>query len=377
MLREQNLSDVPFSIAAPTEDDAARARRRRHRGRGRQRRRLHRAEPRARTEPGRDARRLRRPDRARPARRQGAGRRLPRRLGHLALALHARPRPLRRRPRRGAARAAGHAVRLRLALGHGALHQQPAGAGRAQVLRRGRRQLGRRRQRRRQRQVRLQHARSATRPRCAWRRTTRSIGGYIDAVQPDLSVNEDVNTGDRTGVRAAVKFAPTERFTHHPARRLPEGRDGRLEPHRRLQHPGATRSPPRGRAVDPGRARAVHADRRAVHRRVPAGRPEPAATTSAASTLTSITSYTDRDVLVVRDATALTASITGGSIGLPENVYTLDSPLDDATDGERLDAGGPPVRRPATSSSGWRAASTATRDRDYGQSLLVAGLRGS
>ena len=34
---------------------------------------------------------------------------------------------------------------------------------------------------------------------------------------------------------------------------------------------------------------------------------------------------------MVRDATALTASITGGSIGLPENVYTLDSPLDDAT----------------------------------------------
>lgn len=47
--------------------------------------------------------------------------------------------------------------------------------------------------------------------------------------------------------------------------------------------------------------------------------------------LTSITSYTDRDVLVVRDATALTASITGGSLGLPENIYTLDAPLDDAT----------------------------------------------
>ena len=47
--------------------------------------------------------------------------------------------------------------------------------------------------------------------------------------------------------------------------------------------------------------------------------------------LTSITSYTHRDVLVVRDAGALTSSITGGSLGLPENVYTLDAPLDDAT----------------------------------------------
>ena len=47
--------------------------------------------------------------------------------------------------------------------------------------------------------------------------------------------------------------------------------------------------------------------------------------------LTSVTSYMYRDVLVVRDATALTASITGGTIGLAENVYTLDAPLDDAT----------------------------------------------
>ena len=106
--------------------DTPRARRREPRERRRQRRRLHRAEPRSRPEPGRDARRLRRPDRARPAGREGAGRRLPRRVGHLALALHAGPRPLRHEPRRGAARTAGHAVRLRLALGHGALHHQPA-----------------------------------------------------------------------------------------------------------------------------------------------------------------------------------------------------------------------------------------------------------
>src|SRR5439155_23493777 len=47
--------------------------------------------------------------------------------------------------------------------------------------------------------------------------------------------------------------------------------------------------------------------------------------------LTSVTSYSDRDILVLRDATALTASITGGTIGLPANVYTLDAPLFDAT----------------------------------------------
>ena len=64
-------------------------------------------------------------------------------------------------------------------------------------------------------------------------------------------------------------------------------------------------------------------------------------------------------MLVVRDATALTASITGGTIGLPESVYTLDAPLDDATEAKvwtqelRL-AGG------KDRSSGWWAASTAT-----------------
>src|SRR5213083_1284137 len=47
--------------------------------------------------------------------------------------------------------------------------------------------------------------------------------------------------------------------------------------------------------------------------------------------LTSITSYVHRDVLVVRDATALTGSVTGGTIGVSENLYTLDAPLNDAT----------------------------------------------
>jgi len=47
--------------------------------------------------------------------------------------------------------------------------------------------------------------------------------------------------------------------------------------------------------------------------------------------LTSVTSYTHRDLLVVRDAGALTSSITGGSYGMPAAIYTLDSPLNDAT----------------------------------------------
>ena len=68
MKRESTVLDVPFSMAAPTEQDTAGPGRRRHRGRGRECGRVHRAEPRTRSEPGGHARRLRGTDRARPAR---------------------------------------------------------------------------------------------------------------------------------------------------------------------------------------------------------------------------------------------------------------------------------------------------------------------
>jgi iron complex outermembrane receptor protein len=86
--------------------------------------------------------------------------------------------------------------------------------------------------------------------------------------------------------------------------------------------------------------------------------------------LTAITSYTHRDVLVVRDSTALTASVTGGTIGLPEPIYTLSAPLDDATLSKvwtqevRLSGGPEKVR--------WVVgAFYSNNKRDYGQSLLV------
>lgn len=90
--------------------------------------------------------------------------------------------------------------------------------------------------------------------------------------------------------------------------------------------------------------------------------------------LTSVTSYTYRDVLVVRDAGALTSSITGGSIGLPEDIYTLNAPLDDATKVHvltqevRLAGGGGRAR--------WLVGGFfSSNKRDYGQSLVVSGFQ--
>lgn len=153
--------------------------------------------------------------------------------------------------------------------------------------------------------------------------------GYIEAVQPDLSVNEDVNDGFRTGARVAVKFVPNQRFSITPRLMYQKVEmDGwnRSDEYNILANPFTTTRP----AVTLGERRQftqleetfsddfVLADANLNY-------------AFAQGTLTSVTSYVYRDVLVVRDATALTGSITGGTLGLAENVYTLDAPLLDAT----------------------------------------------
>jgi iron complex outermembrane receptor protein len=197
------------------------------------------------------------------------------------------------------------------------------------------------------------------------------FGGYMDAVQPDLSVDEDVNTGNRTGVRAAITIAPNDQLSITPRVVYQEVEmDGwnRIDVYNILANPFTTTRP----AVDLGeRELFTQIDEPFTDEfllgdltfRYDFG---PVA-------LTAITSYTDRDILVVRDAGALTSSITGGSIGLAENVFTLDSPLDDATTAsgwtQELRFSGGPDRFQ------WVAgAFYADSKRDYSQSLLVAGF---
>jgi iron complex outermembrane recepter protein len=155
------------------------------------------------------------------------------------------------------------------------------------------------------------------------------IGGYIDAVQPDLSLNENVNDGMRTGVRAAVLFAPNDRLSITP--RIVYQRsemDGwnRIDAFNILANPFTTTRP----AVTLGeRQQFTQLEEKYTDDFVLGDLN--ISYDLGGVTLTSVTSYVHRDVLVIRDATALTASITGGSIGLPEAVYALDAPLIDAT----------------------------------------------
>ncbi len=209
------------------------------------------------------------------------------------------------------------------------------------------------------------------------------LPGYIDspgikrtasgAVQPDpTTTQKDVNTGDRAGVRAAVKIAPNDRLSITPRfvyQRVTADGWNRIDVYNILANPFTTTRP------------AVTLGEREQFIQIP----EPYTDKFALGdlnisynfgnvTLTSISSYTYRDVLVVRDATALTGSITGGSIGLAERVYSLDAPLDDATTAKawtqelRFSGGKDRFR--------WVAGGFyADTKRDYGQSLRVTGFQ--
>jgi iron complex outermembrane receptor protein len=159
------------------------------------------------------------------------------------------------------------------------------------------------------------------------------FAGYMDAVQPDLSVDKNVNTGQRAGVRASFEIAPTDQLTITPRFMYQKAEsDGwnRVDLYNILGNPFTTTRP------------AVELGERELFTQIP----EPMTDSFYLGdlvvnynfgnniALTAITSYNYRDILVTRDAGALTSSITGGSLGLPENVYALDAPLDDFTNAQ-------------------------------------------
>ncbi len=199
-----------------------------------------------------------------------------------------------------------------------------------------------------------------------------SFGGFMDAVQPDLSVNRNVDSGERTGARWALRLEPSENVTITPRVLYQEVEmDGwnRIDDFNILANPFTTTRPP------------VHLGKRQLFTQFE----EPTADEFLLADLkvfvdlpdgysfTSITSATDRDVLVVRDATALYASVAGPTMGLSEAVYTLDAPLIDATTATGL-------TQELRLASGdeythWvLGLFYGTSERDYGQSFPVAGF---
>jgi iron complex outermembrane recepter protein len=193
-------------------------------------------------------------------------------------------------------------------------------------------------------------------------------GGFIDAVQPDLSVKKNVNGGDRAGARWSLKMQPNDDFTITPRVLYQEVKmDGfnRVDVFNILANPFTTTRPavtlgPLQQFTQTGEPFTDKFWLGDLNLKYKFGNMD----------LTSNTSYTHRDILQVRDATALTASITGGSIGLPQNVFTLTAPLDDATKAneftEELRLSG------KTKSFNWLGGVFYTHlTRHYGQNLLV------
>ncbi|HEY6547936.1 MAG TPA: TonB-dependent receptor [Vicinamibacteria bacterium] len=195
--------------------------------------------------------------------------------------------------------------------------------------------------------------------------------GFIDAVTPDLSLDENVNPSDRFGGRAAVRFAPNDRLTITPRIVYQEAEANgwnRIDAFNILANPYTTTRPPvsLGPREEFNQLEEKYTDKFVLGDLHLNYNFENVA-------LTSITSYTYRDVLVIRDTTSLTASVTGGTIGLPESVYTLDSPLDDATEAkvftQELRLAG------ARSRFQWVLGGFYSHtSRDYGQTLITAGF---
>ncbi|MFZ5719651.1 MAG: TonB-dependent receptor [Pseudomonadota bacterium] len=196
--------------------------------------------------------------------------------------------------------------------------------------------------------------------------------GFIDAVQPGGGVEKDVNDGYRRGVRAALLFQPSEALTITPRvlyQKIDVDGFNRVDIYNILANEFTTTRPPvrLGGLKQYTQLQEKFEDEFFL----------------ADLTLqydmgglrfTSISSYTDRDVLVLRDATALTGSVTGGTIGLPEAVYTIDAPLIDETDVKSFTQ----EVRLASNSDGpfqWVIGGFySSIDRDYSQDLPVIGF---
>jgi iron complex outermembrane recepter protein len=155
------------------------------------------------------------------------------------------------------------------------------------------------------------------------------LPGFIDALQPNFSVNKHVNTGDRFGGRVAIRIAPNDRLTITPRffyQKVKDNGFNRVDIYNILANPFTTTRPP----VTLGPLEQFTQLQETFSDKFYLGDLDINYNFGSVA-LTSVSSYIHRDIDVVRDGTQLTASITGGSIGLPESVYTLNSPLEDIT----------------------------------------------
>ncbi len=156
------------------------------------------------------------------------------------------------------------------------------------------------------------------------------LPGWVDARQPDGSVEKDVNTGDRTGGRLSVLIQPTDNIRITPRivyQKLSTDGYPRVDLWNILGNPtGALQNQP---ADNFGDYEQYRQQREGIDDDFTLGDLKLDFDFGGAS-LTSISSYTDRKVTVLRDASQLTGSVTV-DIGGTAAQARLDSPLYDRT----------------------------------------------
>ena len=154
------------------------------------------------------------------------------------------------------------------------------------------------------------------------------LPGFIDAIQPDGRKRHDVNDGDRAGFRLSLLWRPIEALSITPRlvyQNLGTNGFPRVDLYNILANPNTTTQPK------------VTIGDRQQYTQVDEGLSDDFRLADltvgydfGTATLTSITSYTNRHVLVTRDATSLTGSVTFDVFGEVPQVR-IGSPLLDHT----------------------------------------------
>lgn len=199
--------------------------------------------------------------------------------------------------------------------------------------------------------------------------------GFIDSYYPGRAVREDVNSGEKSGARVALLIQPSENVAITPRivyQKLETDGYPRIDVYSVLGNPFTTTEP----AVNPGERGQVTQIREGIDDefmladlKMEFG--------LGGLTLTSISSYTDRDLVVLRDASQLTGSVTlsldgGDGIATSADVR-LDSPLYDTT---ALKSFSQEVRLASDGGGAFEwlvGAFYQDIDRDYGQNLPTPG----
>jgi iron complex outermembrane receptor protein len=155
------------------------------------------------------------------------------------------------------------------------------------------------------------------------------LPGFIDAIQPGGGLKKDVNDGDRAGARLSLLLKPSDALSITPRivyQNLSTGGFPRVDLYNILANPYTTVAP-----VTIGSLEQYTQEREGMTDQFLLSDLKVDYDLGPAS-LTSITSYTHREVRVLRDASQLTGSVTFDALGIPNPAdVRLDSPLYDRT----------------------------------------------